>query len=306
MSIRRSWLERQIDWMKGSLTAEWSFCVPCFHRPVLMRIALLVTLGTVIAANAHAAIVCTAIADAVSGLLRTQEGTCDIRVTPASTFKIAIGLMGYDSGYLRDEHSPRLAFLKGDPDWNPSWRQPTDPTSWIKNSVVWYSQRVTRHLGERRFQQYVTRFRYGNEDVSGDPGQRNGLTHAWLGSSLQISPLEQLQFLEQIVQRRLGVTARAYDMVGRITRIAPASGGWEVHGKTGTGFPVLPDRSTDEDHAFGWFVGWASKGSRSVVFARLIQDTEAESTPAGLRARDAFMKELPGILEASEAHDGNR
>lgn len=271
-----------------------------------LRVVVLFLSGVAISASAQAEILCTAIADAASGALWRHEGTCDRRVTPASTFKIAIGLMGYDFGYLIDEHSPRLTFRKGDPDWMPSWRQPTDPTSWIKNSVVWYSQRVTRRLGEQRFQQYVTSFRYGNEDVSGDHGQHNGLTHAWLGSSLQISPLEQLNFLEQVVQRRLAVTARAYDMVDRITKIGTLPNGWEIHGKTGTGFPITSDGSTDEDHAFGWFVGWASNGSRSVVFARLVQDSEAQSVPAGLRAREAFMKELPGILEGSGALDDNR
>ena len=280
--------------------------MPCaFSIASSLRVTVLLILGTIISADAQAEILCTAIADAASGAIWRQEGTCDRRVTPASTFKIAIGLMGYDSGYLIDEHSPRLPFRKGDADWIPSWRQPTDPTSWIKNSVVWYSQRVTKHLGELRFNEYVTSFRYGNEEVSGDYGQHNGLTHAWLGSSLQISPLEQLKFLEQIVQRRLGVAARAYDMIGRITRIGTFANGWEVHGKTGTGFPLLPDRSIDEDHAFGWFVGWALKDSRTIVFARLIQDSKAESIPAGLRARDAFLRELPGILEVSGIHDGN-
>jgi beta-lactamase class D len=62
---------------------------------------------------------------------------------------------------------------------------------------------------------------------------------------------------------------------------------------------VAPDGSTDEDHAFGWFVGWASKSAHFVVFVRLVQDDRAETIRAGLRARDAFMKELPQILDAS-------
>ncbi len=97
-------------------------------------------------------------------------------MTPASTFKIAISLMGYDSGFLKDEHAPALPFRQGYPDWNPSWKTTTDPTSWIRNSVVWYSQQVTRSLGAVRFRRYATAFHYGNEDVSGDPGRHDGLT----------------------------------------------------------------------------------------------------------------------------------
>jgi beta-lactamase class D len=180
----------------------------------------------------------------------------------------------------------------------PSWRATTDPTSWIKNSVVWFSQQVTSSLGQAPFQHYVTAFHYGNEDVSGDPQKHDGLMRAWLSSSLQVSPLEQLNFLKDIVQRRLPISARAYDMTARITAVGVFPNGWDVHGKTGTGFPIGADRSLDEAHAYGWFVGWATKGTRSVVFVRLIQDREKEPTPAGVRTREALMKELPSILDA--------
>jgi beta-lactamase class D len=151
----------------------------------------------------------------------------------------------------------------------------------------------------------VAAFHYGNEDVSGNPGKHDGLTQAWLSSSLQISPLEQLAFLEKLVRRQLPVKPKAYDMTGRITAIGTFRDGWDVHGKTGTGFPTAADGSSDENHAFGWFVGWASRGARTVVFVRLIQDDRAQTTPAGIRARDAFLTELPGML-ASGAQDGAR
>lgn len=243
-------------------------------------------------------VVCTLIADAAQETLLKQSGTCDRRVTPASTFKIAISLMGYDSGFLIDEHAPALPFREGYPDWNPAWRTVTDPTSWIKNSVVWYSQQVTQSLGEDRFQRYVAAFGYGNADVSGDPGKHNGLTAAWLSSSLKISPVEQIAFLEKVLNQRLSVSAHAYDMTSRITAVGEVSGGWEVHGKTGTGFPVQPGGGYDLEHAFGWFVGWASRGDRTLVFAHLIEDEKKEADNAGLRARDAFMRELPGLLGA--------
>jgi beta-lactamase class D len=268
-----------------------------------LRVAALFIVGVLLIDDADAGILCTVVTDTSSEQRLRQDGACDRPVTPASTFKIAISLMGYDAGFLTNEHSPTLPFRKGYADWMPSWRTTTDPTSWIKNSVVWYSQQVTIHLGETRFQRYVAAFHYGNEDVSGDPGKHNGLTRAWLSSSLQISSLEQLDFLERLVRRQLPVKPQAYDMTGRITAVGSLGDGWEVHGKTGTGFPAAADGSADEDHAFGWFVGWASKGAHTIVFVRLIQDERAESIPAGIRSRDAFLKELPQIL-ASGAHDG--
>jgi beta-lactamase class D len=266
---------------------------------MLLRHAAVGFLAAGLAASAaQARTVCTAIADAGTGKILEQQGDCSDRVTAASTFKIAISLMGYDSGFLKDEHSPALPFHEGYPDWIPTWRQTIDPTNWIKYSVVWFSQQVTQSLGETRFQNYVTAFHYGNEDVSGDAGKHNGLTRAWLSSSLKISPLEQVAFLEKLVNRQLPVTPRAVDMTGQITQIAVFPDGWEIHGKTGWGFPAVADGSHDEAHAYGWFVGRATKGARTIVFARLIQDEKQEKESAGLRARAAFLNELPSLLNS--------
>ncbi|MGI4858816.1 MAG: penicillin-binding transpeptidase domain-containing protein, partial [Janthinobacterium lividum] len=164
-------------------------------------------------ASAHT--LCTVVADAGTGQVLLRQGDCTSRVTPASTFKIALGLMGYDAGFLKDEHTPTLPFRPGYPDWGgAAWRQPTDPARWLKYSVVWYSQQVTRHLGMTRFADYTRAFHYGNADVSGD-ARHDGLTHAWIDSSLLISPLEQVAFLGKVVNRTLPVSAYAFDMTAR-------------------------------------------------------------------------------------------
>jgi beta-lactamase class D len=239
---------------------------------------------------------CTALADAVTGQVLRQDGRCDERVTPASTFKIALSLMGYDSGYLSDEHLPALPFKQGYADWMPSWRATTDPTSWIRNSVVWYSQLLTEWLGRGRLQHYVTAFGYGNADLGGDAGQDNGLTHAWLTSSLQISPLEQLAFLHRLIARQLPVSARAYDLTARLTLVGALPDGWEVHGKTGNGFRQNADGSSERRLQVGWFVGWAVQGTRVVAFARCLSDETPQQESAAKRARESLLRDLPALL----------
>ena len=251
-----------------------------------------------VASAADAKALCTAFAEGEGGEVLMREGDCETRVFAASTFKIPISLMGYDSGFLTDEHEPALPFKKGYPDWIPAWRKTTDPTSWMKNSVVWYSQQITLHLGEERFRNYVRAFGYGNEDVSGDPGKNNGLTRSWLSSSLRISPLEQLEFLGRLVNRQLPVTDNAYEMTSRITALGSSPNGWEIHGKTGAGAPRNADGSLAGNRAYGWFVGWAKKNGRTITFARLIQNEKKESVSPGIRAREAMMKELPALLDA--------
>lgn len=250
----------------------------------------------------HAKDICTALADGQTGRVLMQEGQCDQRFTPASTFKIAISLMGFDSGFLVNEHSPVLPFKAGYPDWFESWKTPTDPQAWIKNSVVWYSQRVTENIGTPRFERYVRMFHYGNQDVSGNPGQHDGLTKSWLTSSLKISPLEQLAFLGQITRRQLPVSAHAYEMTNRITLLQQLPGGWEIHGKTGTGSHVNADGTIDGSRQVGWLVGWASKTGESRLFVHCVE-VEAQPPPhhAGQQARDALMLKLPFLLGARYA-----
>ena len=241
---------------------------------------------------------CLAFSDATSGRSLHREGFFGVRVTPVSTFNIAVSLMGYDSGFLRDEHAPTLPYREGYAAWNPAWRSDKDPASWIRDSVVWYAQQVTTHLGEARFAHYVKSFGYGNQDTAGDPGKANGLTHAWIGASLKISADEQVAFLSRVANRTLPVSAHAHDMTARLLKVASLPGGWEVYGKTGTGAPVGANGKDDYSRSYGWFVGWATNGQRTIAFAYLNQDQQLTEGAAGPRARQAFLEQLPARLAA--------
>ena len=180
----------------------------------------------------------------------------------------------------------------------------------MKYSVVWYSQQIALALGNDRLHKYARAFGYGNADFSGDAGKNNGLERAWIASSLQISPLEQIKFLENLVSRKLAVRKDAFDHVNQIVEITHLPDGWDIHAKTGTAYPRKPDSTFDESKAYGWFIGWANKGPQTFVFARLIQDERKEPASAGARARDSLMRELPSLLSAivlprerSDKHD---
>ncbi|WP_296256402.1 MULTISPECIES: class D beta-lactamase [unclassified Pseudomonas] len=248
--------------------------------------------------RAQAAPVCTLVSNVKTGVILQQVGTCSQRVTLASTFKLAISLMGFDSGFLQDKHTPVLEYKAGEPDWGgANWRQPTDPARWIKYSVVWYSGRITHALGALRVEKYARSFEFGNADLSGDPGKSNGLDRAWISSSLKISPLEQLRFQEKLARGDLPVSAKALAMTSHIFLVDARPEGWEIHGKTGTAFPRNADGVSDEAHGYGWFVGWAKKGDRVLAFVQLEQDDEPHSVAAGVRVRDKFLSEFPQLAQ---------
>lgn len=236
---------------------------------------------------------CTLIARAESKKILVNKGDCTVRHSPASTFKIPLALMGFDSGVLVDAHTPQLPYKDEYNASLESWRHDTDPTSWEKESVVWYSQELTKKLGMKKFKAYVARLSYGNQDLRGDKGKNNGLTNAWLGSSLQISPFEQTLFLRKLLNRKFALSDQAYAMTEAVIPVFAADGGWEVHGKTGSAVKIDKKGKTP----FGWFVGWADKGGKRVVFARYVEDKQPMDTPAGPRVRESFLRDLPTLSE---------
>lgn len=210
----------------------------------------------------------TVVADARTGRIVHRSGVAARRFAPCSTFKIPIALMGYDANILTGLHTPAWDYRPGVHEaYRAEEKRRIDPTSWLANSVLWYSREITRRLGERRFGAYVDRFGYGNRDVSGNPGRHDGLTHSWLGSSLAISPDEQVAFLRRLLARDLGIAPRASAQVEAIMPRFAGTGGWAVRGKTGSSARDADDR------AIGWFVGWADRGEgarhRRLVFARV-------------------------------------
>ncbi|WP_274628744.1 class D beta-lactamase [Arvimicrobium flavum] len=246
------------------------------------------------ASGKEAVLECTLIVDAATGVTAHESGRCDERMSPASTFKLPLALAGYDAGILIDEHKPSWDYK---PEFNAVKRdhKTVNPTIWERDSVLWYSREITRQMGPERFAGYVSRFGYGNGDISGNPGKNDGLTHSWISSSLKISPREQIAFLRRILARELQVSAKAYDMTNAILPAFEA-GGWDVQGKTGSGSVPAASGGKDARQPFGWFVGWADKDGRRLVFARLVVVKERGKSPLGPKTRDAFLKALPTLM----------
>lgn len=262
----------------------------------MRRFWLAAALAAFTAVPGFAATLCTIVADADDGKVLLEQGDCRSRVTPASTFKIPLAVIGFDARFLVSEHAPVLNTRAGDPDWGgDAWRQPTDPVRWLQYSVVWYSQRIAHALGEPTLHRRARDLGFGNADFAGDPGQDNGLDRAWIMSSLKVSPLEQVVFLRKLVNRQLPASAAAMDLTLKIVETFQAPDGTAVQGKTGSAFPRRADGSFDEARAYGWFVGWTIRGGRRLVFARLTQDDRLETPSSGLRTREALLRDLPGL-----------
>jgi beta-lactamase class D len=263
-----------------------------------MKYLLTIFALLVLSAPAQSAALCTLIADPVTGEILLEQGEdCDTPTTPASTFKVPLSVMGFDSGVLSDAHNPALPFKEGYADWGgEEWRQTTDPARWLEFSIVWYSQIIARSLGAEQLTRYARAFDYGNADFSGDPGADNGLERAWISSSLKLTPREQLAFLRRLSNAQLPVSNQAMQITLAIMQRRTTSDGWQMIGKTGSAFPRKADGAFDRAHGWGWYVGQAKRDGRTLVFVRLTQDDGGETGSAGLRTRDGLLRDWPDLL----------
>lgn len=250
--------------------------------------------------------------NAHSGFIAKQDnkiimtiGKYKDRHAPFSTFKVALALMGFDAGILESKDSPRWAFKeeyeKNFQSWYTRkiglkyhWCQEQTPATFMKNSVLWVSHQITERLGAKNFQDYVSKLNYGNKDVSGTIGEdglhkNDGLLNSWLGTSLQISPLEQVEFLEKLLANKLAVSSQAQEKTREIMDREEDWNGWRLYGKTGGG-------SGDN----GWFVGWIEKDGQQIIFAQYLDKTDPNldltgvpvQRTVGLTAKEIIKKQM--------------
>jgi beta-lactamase class D len=240
---------------------------------------------------------CFIISDLKTQQVLVQLGKCDIRVSPLSTFKIALSLIGFDKGVLKNAEDPKWNYK---PEYKKSyyvwldgfWNQNQTPNIWIRYSTIWYSQLLTKYLGPQEFQRYVKLLNYGNQDISGDPGENNGLTYSWLNSSLKISPKEQIVFIEKLIKEELPVSEHAHKMTKQLLYLEEINDGWKLFGKTGSGIQKDQEGKHIEDRYIGWFVGWVEKDDQTLAFAYLKCDDKDEEIAGGIRAKAEAISKL--------------
>jgi beta-lactamase class D len=220
-------------------------------------------------------------------IILKQEGECNKRYSPCSTFKIPLSLIGYNEKILIDLDHPKWTDKSGSASIRCEGSQ--TPATWIQKSCIWYSRVITHKLGMKKFKQYIDKFNYGNRNVSGDRGKRDGLISAWLSSSLKISPIEQANFIEKLINYKFPVSKTAHNNTMSILYVGDLQDGWKLFAKTGSG--SLSDKGNKK---VGWFVGYIKKGKRKIAF---VQFLEGEiKGPGGFRARDIAKEKLASLV----------
>lgn len=201
---------------------------------------------------------------------------CHERISPDSTFKVALSLMAFDQGIIKKDTVFKWNGVKG---LIPEHDQNQSPLTWIKYSVVWVSQQLTPKLGKARIQHYLADFNYGNQDFSGDPETKNGLTQAWLSSSLKISATEQLELLKSLFNETLPVSKFAMAQTKNNLYLGKLDNGADYFGKTGSGRHGRNAKEASQSPLRdGWFIGYVEQGNQRYIFVSNLTDKKMQAT----------------------------
>ncbi|MDZ7267883.1 MAG: OXA-198 family carbapenem-hydrolyzing class D beta-lactamase [candidate division KSB1 bacterium] len=172
------------------------------------------------------------------------------RFSPASTFKILNTLISLEERAI----SGKDDVLKWDgrtydfPDWN---RDQTLESA-FKVSCVWCFQELARRVGAEKYRNYLRKSAYGELR---EPFEE---TTFWLDGSLEISAIEQVEFLKKVYQRSLPFSTSSYETLRQIMLVEQTPA-FTLRAKTGWAARVKPQ--------IGWYVGYVETSKDVWFFA---------------------------------------
>ena len=196
-----------------------------------------------------------------------------LRVAPDSTYKIYDALFGLEEGVI----TPQDSFIAWNGENYPfeAWNADQTLQSAMASSVNWYFQSVDEQLGTTSVYDYIKEIGYGNKNMSGD------FSTYWMESSLEISPVEQVELLTKLQNNSLSFAPENINAVKDSICISSSDAG-SFYGKTGTG------RVNGQD-VNGWFIGYIETADNTYFFATNIG---AESNATGSNATEITMSIL--------------
>ncbi|QLI81720.1 class D beta-lactamase [Chitinibacter fontanus] len=202
------------------------------------------------------------------------------RFSPASTFKIPNSLIGLETGAVSSVDEV-FYHHDGQPKYLKSWEHDMGLREAIKVSNLPAYQQLARKVGAVEMQRQLSRLQYGNANIG------NAVDQFWINGSLQISAIEQSQFLAKLAQGKLPFSAKGQAAVREISELERGKD-WVLYGKTGWTGSKPP--------SIGWFVGWVEQGGKIYSFALNMDVPDAKDLPLRLEIAKANLR-LYGLLK---------
>nr|WP_240067734.1 OXA-198 family carbapenem-hydrolyzing class D beta-lactamase OXA-1056 [Pseudomonas aeruginosa]UKC75978.1 class D beta-lactamase OXA-1056 [Pseudomonas aeruginosa] len=208
-----------------------------------------------------------------------NEPRANLKFSTASTFKILNTLISLEEKAIsgKDDVLKWDGHIYDFPDWN------HDQTleSAFKVSCVWCFQELARRVGAEKYRNYLRESAYGELR---EPFME---TTFWLDGSLQISAIEQVDFLKKVYLRTLPFNATSYETLRQIMLVekTPAYTMWA---KTGWATRVKPQ--------VGWYVGYVETPKDVWFFATNIEIRDEKDLPLRQKLTRAALQ-AKGVIE---------
>jgi beta-lactamase class D len=183
---------------------------------------------------------------------------CKKQVSPHSTFKIISTLMGLDKNIVESKVS--TMGYNGEQYWNEAWNCDLNLQEAFQLSCIWFYKKIIDQLDKEYVQNILDELNYGNKDLS--VWTEEGHNDFWLGSTLKISPDEQIEILKKLFSGDNPFSQKDIDLLKEIMSVEDGEV-YNIYGKTGS--------AKRKD---GWFVGFMeSKSSRTYFVIKLEDDS---------------------------------
>lgn len=201
-------------------------------------------------------------------------------IAPASTFKIFNALVALETNVIADD----VAVLTWDGIHREidGWNHDTNLRQAFKDSTVWFYQVLARRIGYERMQQFINKVGYGNRQI----GTAADIDRFWLQKPLQITPKEQIKFLQRLYQGDLPFSQRTINLVKDIM-VREQTPDYTLRGKTGWLTSTKPE--------VGWFIGYLEQNKNVYFFVTTLDMYKPEDASARIEITRRSLKDL-GLL----------
>ena len=210
-----------------------------------------------------------------------NSSLCEQEASPYSTFKIISTLAGLKNEVIENETSTMN--YSGEKYPLSEWNENLSLEKAFQTSCIWYFRQIIDEVGRDEIQSELIRLKYGNCDISEWDGSginpMPDLNGFWLGSSLKLSPLEQVRVLKKIFEGESIYSAEHVAILEEIMLVSEDTR--KIYGKTGSG----PDGEA-------WFVGFAEENDTKKYFAVYLNDNTQPDKVSGSVAKEIALNIL--------------
>ena len=179
-------------------------------------------------------------------------------LSPCELFDIPLSLMAYELGLDSDLLlATRSAVLK--------W----DLTRKVEYIISKPSKKLAQEIGREKIAHYLSLFDYGNQDMSGDTSDNEGLPSPWINSSLKTTMLDQLVFMRKFFLGELPVSAQSIQATKDLLFDHEFENGWKYYFKIGVG-----NETACIEKKFTWYVGWIERENEAYIIIGMVRDLD--------------------------------